>query len=713
MGDFEVHRARLFAFVPAGIRCVAATGASSSSSATGASSSSSATGASSSSSAWPRPRLAVSRLDGALEVYDLRANSFQEKVIPGHETRIPEALCWAAGDRLFGAGLSGDIVEYDLEKLHVKYSLDAFGGPIWSMAADPTGARLAVGCDDGSVKLFHILPEGIQFEKQLDRQKERITSLSWHPSGTKIAAGSIDLIRIFDIKSGHAAQRIRVERRLQGPRSQKCVVWGVAFLSDGTVVSADSAGKVQFWDSEMGTLLSKHPVSKAAALCVAVSEAEDSLVVGTSEGTVYQFQFLPAKLGSAEHQWMRTRPFQHHTHDVRAVAHTPTAFVSGGLDGLLVIRPLMEKVESKSYEAALRKVTFPHRRLVSCAREARLLLFQHPRQLELWRLGATNATGGAGEVLPVSCPPKHLLQLKAKGPEHISSSCVSPCGSWIAYATASRFFLHRVQLDGDHIAIKRVPKGPRLSGSAHHLLFSTNSTRLFVASDRGSVHVLKLLQPGACKYLHTLRPNSETAEAAYLLAASADGKWLAAASGDQAVHIYNLEAAKLHCTVPAYDCPVTALAIHPETNNLIIAHSDQQVFEFSIADKEYTPWSRKLQQFGMHKDWMDRDTPITHITFNPKKASHILVHDTHMFCIIDKSLPLPEDAAMLHNQISLAHLSKAARRSYSHAFKICKKYQPLLFVDLLDENALVVVERPVADIKAQLPPPIYQKKFGT
>uniref|UniRef100_A0ABM5ETN1 U3 small nucleolar RNA-associated protein 4 homolog n=1 Tax=Pogona vitticeps TaxID=103695 RepID=A0ABM5ETN1_9SAUR len=690
MGEFEVHRARLFAFVPAGVRCLAAGGPPG------------------------RPRhLAVGRLDGRLEVFALHANAFLEKVIPGHETQIPEALCWAGGDRLFGAGLSGDIVEYDLEKLRVKYALDAFGGPIWSMVPDPTGTQLAVGCEDGSIKLFLVLPDRIQFERQFDRQKGRIMSLSWHPSGSKVAAGSIDLLRIFDVKSGHAIQRIKVERRLQGPRSQKCVVWELVYLSDGTIVSADSAGKVQFWDSEMGTLLSKHPVSKAAALSVAVSEAEDSLVVGTSEGMVYQFQRLPVKLGSAEHQWVRTRPFQFHTHDVRTVLHTATAFISGGLDGQLVIRPLMDKVESKTYESALRKITFPHRCLVSCARKARLLLFQYPQHLELWRLGATDATGESGEVLPLSSPPEHLLQLKAKGPEHISSSGVSPCGSWITYSTASRFCLHRLQFNGDQIALKRVPNTPKLLRSAHHLLYSTDSTKLFVASDCGSVHVLKLLPSGTCKHLHTLRPNSETRDAVYLLAVSADGEWLAAASGDREINVYNLKDAKFHCTLPAYDCPVTALAIHPGTNDLVVAHSDQQVFEFSITEKEYTAWSRKLQQLGLHKDWLQRDTPITHITFHPKKASYLLLHDTHMFCIVDKSLPLPEDTAILHNQITLAQMSKAARRTYGHAFKICKKYQPLLFVDLLDENSLVVVERSVADIKAQLPPPVYQKKFGT
>lgn len=49
-------------------------------------------------------------------------------------------------------------------------------------------------------------------------------------------------------------------------------MWSVAFLSDGTIISADSSGKVQFWDSEMGTLLQTSVVSSSAVLSLAVSE---------------------------------------------------------------------------------------------------------------------------------------------------------------------------------------------------------------------------------------------------------------------------------------------------------------------------------------------------------------------------------------------------------------------------------------------------------
>ncbi|KAI2579369.1 UTP4 small subunit processome component [Homo sapiens] len=571
MGEFKVHRVRFFNYVPSGIRCVAYNNQSN--------------------------RLAVSRTDGTVEIYNLSANYFQEKFFPGHESRATEALCWAEGQRLFSAGLNGEIMEYDLQALNIKYAMDAFGGPIWSMAASPSGSQLLVGCEDGSVKLFQITPDKIQFERNFDRQKSRILSLSWHPSGTHIAAGSIDYISVFDVKSGSAVHKMIVDRQYMGVSKRKCIVWGVAFLSDGTIISVDSAGKVQFWDSATGTLVKSHLIANADVQSIAVADQEDSFVVGTAEGTVFHFQLVPVTSNSSEKQWVRTKPFQHHTHDVRTVAHSPTALISGGTDTHLVFRPLMEKVEVKNYDAALRKITFPHRCLISCSKKRQLLLFQFAHHLELWRLGSTVATG--------------------------------------------------------------------------------------------------------------------TVEAMCLLAVSPDGNWLAASGTSAGVHVYNVKQLKLHCTVPAYNFPVTAMAIAPNTNNLVIAHSDQQVFEYSIPDKQYTDWSRTVQKQGFHHLWLQRDTPITHISFHPKRPMHILLHDAYMFCIIDKSLPLPNDKTLLYNPFPPTNESDVIRRRTAHAFKISKIYKPLLFMDLLDERTLVAVERPLDDIIAQLPPPIKKKKFGT
>ncbi|KAM4605834.1 U3 small nucleolar RNA-associated protein 4 homolog [Discoglossus pictus] len=694
MGEFKVHRVRFFDYVPSGVRCLAYS---------------------------PQTdRLAVARNDGSVEVYNFSANYYLEKVIPGDEKRSTEAICWAAGQRLFSAGLNGEIIEYDLEKLCVKYTLDAFGGPIWSIASNSEGSQLAVSCEDGSVKIFNVTSERVEFEKNFERQKGRVLCLSWHPSGSHIVTGSVNIIRVYSVSSGHMLQVIRIDKRAMAGKKRECIVWSVAVLSSGEIISVDSTGKLQFWDLEKGTLIRTHSVSNCDLLALSVSPTEDSLVVGTADGLIFQFQHMAVRTSESEKQWVCTKPFRHHTHDVRSVAHSNTALVSGGVDGQIAVRPLLENIQTKSYEAALRKIAYPHRQLVSCAQGARLLLFQFPEHLELWRLGRCEGSGTDGDILQVAQKPELLLQLKRKGSESIRCSRVSHCGSWISYATASRFYLHRLRYENDGISISRVPKLPALPSPALQLLFSPDSTRLYVGSERGCVHVLELSE-GACRHSQTLQPTSGSssaihlmaASAIHLMAASADGSLLAAASSDSQIDIYNVKKLKYECSVPRYNSPPTAINFHPSTNNLVMAHADQQVLEFNVTQKQYTEWTRRALRQGLHCDWVERDTPITGISFNPSKPEHILMNDTYMFCVLDKTLPLPDNKTNLLNQKALKQLSVSARKSQAHAFKITKRFQPLLFMDILEGGELVLVERPLTDMQTQLPPPMKQKKFGT
>ncbi|GCC20630.1 hypothetical protein chiPu_0019194 [Chiloscyllium punctatum] len=481
-----------------------------------------------------------------------------------------------------------------------------------------------VGCEDGSVKLFEILPEKLQFERNLDRQKGRVLSLAWHKSGTMIATGSLDVIQVLDVKSGHCTRRIFVDRGEAVSHRRECVVWSLCFLSNYSIVSADSAGKIQFWDWQTETLLKTHPVTKCDVLTLSVNQ----------------------------------------------------------------------------------------RNLVCCSRKANLLLFQFPDQLELWRLGSPGSSGIPGDSLPISKKPEKLLQLKNKGCDHIRCCALSPCGTWIAFSNICRVRLYQVQYENDSVTIHAASRFLKVQQPAHQLLFSADSTKLFVALDHSHIQVVDLVMLNS-KHGHILTPKSDSLEPVYLLAASADGNWLAAANYDCEINVYNLKQLKNHCTVPVYNHLPTAIAINPHTNNLIVVHTDHQIFEFSISEKKYTEWSRTLQQQGLHQHWLERDTPVTHVTFNPKLTTQIILHDTYMFCIIDQLLRLPNEQSNLHNQSILKRLSGKARKAEEHAFKICKKFKPLMHVELLFDGCLVVVERPVMEINMQLPAPVRQRKFAT
>lgn len=685
MGEFKVHRVRFFDYMPSAIRAMAFNSCT--------------------------ERLAVARSDGPVEIFNFTDNYFQEKVIPGQDGRTVEALCWV-GRRLFSAGLNGEITEYHLENLRPRYTIEAYGGPIWTITSNSQGTQLAVGCEDGTVKMFAILEERIQFQRNLNRQKGRIISLGWHPSGAQIAAGMTDMIAVFDAETGHATHRLLVERGVGASKNKEVVVWSIGFLSNHTIISGDSAGKVQIWDGITGTLVRSYLVTRWDVLVLSVSQDESSVIAGTSEGTVIQFQFISSTVDQHEKEWVRTRTFRNHSHDVRALIHTGTAVVSGGMDTQLVVRPLLDKVERNTQESALRKIAFPHRSLVGCAKKAGLLLFQFPGHLELWKLGESEGHGKPGDCLPVKRKPEKLIELKRKGEDHICCSALSACGGWLAYSTVSSVCLYRVQYNSNNIGIKKVSKLPKELRSAHQLCFSSDSSKLFASSRQSSVIVVAVNQL-ECKYLHTLQHKSGSRQPVHLLFASDDGKWLATANTDCEIHIYNLHKLKHHCMVPVYNSCPTAIAIHPVTSNLISAHADQQIFEFSLVQKEYTQWSRKLQTQGLHSLWLERDTPITHITFNPRNPDHIILHDTFMFCIIDQSLPLPEVKAVLCNQMTLKSLPVPERMGQSHAFKICKNFQHLMCVTLLEDLSLVVVERPLLDIMSQLPAPVHQKKFAT
>ncbi len=72
--------------------------------------------------------------------------------------------------------------------------------------------RLAVGTEEGYVCLVEVTPEGLEYDRVLDKQEGRILCLSWHPSGDHLATGSSDVVRVWDVESGHPTARMATGR---------------------------------------------------------------------------------------------------------------------------------------------------------------------------------------------------------------------------------------------------------------------------------------------------------------------------------------------------------------------------------------------------------------------------------------------------------------------------------------------------------------------
>ena len=110
--------------------------------------------------------VAVGRDDGAIELYDVASDWRCAARAPGCAGASITTLLWAeqaaarggggaaAPPRLFSAGLSGEIVEWDLQALRPLAATDSTGGPVWHMSArapDDSGATQEHGArSDGA-----------------------------------------------------------------------------------------------------------------------------------------------------------------------------------------------------------------------------------------------------------------------------------------------------------------------------------------------------------------------------------------------------------------------------------------------------------------------------------------------------------------------------------------------------------------------------------
>ncbi|KAI0735408.1 WD40 repeat-like protein [Earliella scabrosa] len=289
--------------------------------------------------------------------------------------------------RLFSAGGGSELVEWDIEKGCIKRTLSSQGGTIWSISPNPASTILALGCEDGSVRLVTLQYDELNHLHRLDRVKSRILSIAWGPpvprqtktqpadadsesddddddwTDSWLVTGCSDSsLRKWDFTSGRALERMGTDKI----RGERTLVWAVGVLGDGTIVSGDSMGIVKFWDSRTCTQLQSFQGHAADVLCLTISPDGAAVYTSGVDQKVTQFSYVktsrtstnPSPLVSrAPGRWVQSCSRRLHSHDVRTLAiwppHTPLPpshqrhfpsdiapiLASGGLDMSVVVTP--------------------------------------------------------------------------------------------------------------------------------------------------------------------------------------------------------------------------------------------------------------------------------------------------------------------------------------------------------------------------------------
>jgi hypothetical protein len=93
------------------------------------------------------------------------------QVFPGSPSSSVQCLAWTKGSgrksRLFAGGLHGKLFELSLATFTVKASRDSHGGAVWSLAVNAAEDQLAIGCEDGFVRIFRVDNDELEFSKAL------------------------------------------------------------------------------------------------------------------------------------------------------------------------------------------------------------------------------------------------------------------------------------------------------------------------------------------------------------------------------------------------------------------------------------------------------------------------------------------------------------------------------------------------------------------
>ncbi|GFN75170.1 cirhin-like, partial [Plakobranchus ocellatus] len=571
-------------------------------------------------------------------------------------------------------------------------SVSSNAGPIWCLAKNSKGDKVAAGTEDGCVVLFDV-SEDLQFLRGFAKQEGRILSLAWFDQDGEsiIISGSINIIRQWSVKSGQPISRMTLGKRFE----QDTIVWCVTVTRDFTIISGDSRGIVTFWNGKEATQLKTFHCHKADVLSLCKSEDEREVFSGGVDAALVQFSLCSADHMTERKRWVHQPLHWRHTHDIRALAYHGGYLVSGGVDTNLFVAKL------RGMKRVLNVAPVPKHGLISIARDKNFVQLQYNTHIEVWRLGAasTPASEECG-MLPLTQKHLKLVLLKARPDCEIICSNISASGTVLGFSDSRGIRVFSLAVEDNEscvsprVTLQRVITMSPHMLPAHLMAFTPTGSHLVAVLTSGDL-VVANLATGETNQVEHRRTDAPI----HRLCVSPDGEKFATASLDHSVRVYRVVTCECLCSCPVLQSQVSAVAFSPHSPTLVIAYSNHSIYEFDIDEKEFTPWSRENSS-RFPSNWMKPLRHIIGISFIPGAASKIVVHTDSSFSVVDKSKELnqPEKKNTPHRMEQIA--------------RNCFKYKYLLFADFTSDGMLVAVERPPSQLEDNLPPSFKQKKFG-
>jgi U3 small nucleolar RNA-associated protein 4 len=226
---------------------------------------------------------------------------------------------------------------------------------------------------------------------------------------------------------------------------------------------------------------------------------------------------------------------------------------------------------------------------------------------------------------------------------------------------------------------------------------------------------------------HSAPPTTTTSATITRMAISPDGQWLATTDDHRRTHIFNLDAVQHHTSLPSFPQRAHVLAFPPNVPSLLILGFANNTLElYDVEARQFPSWSRALCS-ALPKRFTNLHDAILGVTLAPDATPNRSNNDSSnsvlalfwgatWLCKVQFDAPVGwggfEKKRRRRRSEGGAGHGTERDRGAAHNFKLATQYRQILLADFLAPGELVVVERPLTDVLANLPPAYYRPKYG-
>lgn len=619
--------------------------------------------------------------------------------------------------KLFGGSRDGTLFEIDFKTKSHKGVIGSGGGAVFcltSLSQDCEGTgrtcaqMIASGCEDGSVRIYEAagFPDKsdvnypcLNLVSTLPSVGSAITSIAWLP-GTKlngldggtIFAGVADgTIRQFQCclstqnpsitgsafraistgsvlnddaltsrTEGHvdslfalqwkAGPRITVENR---GRRTSTKVWALAVLNDGTIVSGDSMGNIQFWDSKATTLIQsfEHNPNNADVLDLAINFKQNKILASGVDSKVICIERVPDTM-----KWVLTNQQRSHSHDVNSLAivymsdptgccsnsnsKTRELLCSGGID-TRVCSYFIDNMKKYRSKVAYK---YPTKAPVAMSCKPRILSIMRDDKIDFFQL-ARHPPSSA--IISVDEHQIYIGSVSIQSSFNLVSHDLSNDGRFLAISHSGGSFLFSLEfrntfdVTGKSTTVvipTKIPLNSASNASYSVLKFGSDGL-LCGAKANGEVILLKVVEQSGsfmAELVHTCE--STTSLLSFppsQITISHNNEWIGVSSNNLckgSVQIYSVKEAFKHWwTLPCTEAPVSCIKflgcgqIEPA---LAVACNNGAFYLFDVDHRRLSDWSEDLGfpavKYLPREIFTCTDCPDS-IAFNPATPNKFLI----------------------------------------------------------------------------------------